>query len=126
MYCPQCGLRQPNTHRFCMSCGHRFPTEPPRIRRPKATRLYRSLPIVPADDPGAILRVSRYLEQFTIYTEDGSVQVPSQHVRFSIWQEDQCLCALSIPDDEAQSLAEFLQAEVTNGLTGSEPAPVPS
>jgi hypothetical protein len=59
-----------------------------------------------------MLRVSRYLEEVTIETAEGSVKVPSHHVRFSIWSGDQARCALSIPDDEADGLAEFLLAHV--------------
>jgi hypothetical protein len=62
-----------------------------------------------------MLRVSRYVDEFDIETVDGSVRVPAHHVRFSIWVEDRAVCALSIPDDEAESLAEFLSAEVASG-----------
>jgi hypothetical protein len=36
-------------------------------------------------------------------------------VRFSIWVEDTAVAALSLPDDEAASLGEFLLAAVPNG-----------
>jgi hypothetical protein len=67
-----------------------------------------------------LLRVSRYLKEFEIKTEDGSVRIPAHHVRFSIWSVDRALCAVSIPDDEANALAAFLAAEVAeNGQLGS-------
>jgi hypothetical protein len=62
-----------------------------------------------------MLRVSRYMDEFDIDTAEGSVRVPAHHVRFSVWVDDQAACAVSIPDDEAEALAEFLLAEVANG-----------
>jgi hypothetical protein len=67
------------------------------------------------DPPQGALRVTRYLEELEMETAEGSVRVPSHHVRFSIWAEDRALCALSIPDDEAEELAEFLLAPVPHG-----------
>jgi hypothetical protein len=62
-----------------------------------------------------MLRVSRYIEEFEIESAEGSVRVPNHHVRFSIWQGDAAQCALSLPDDEAEALADFLAAAVANG-----------
>jgi hypothetical protein len=50
------------------------------------------------------------LEQIEVSSRDGSVVVPGDHVRFSIWADDQALCALSISFEEAERLVEFLQA----------------
>jgi hypothetical protein len=120
MYCPRCGLDQPTEHWFCISCGTRLPTELLPHDAPKVTRWFRSVPIHPQDGPEMLLRVSRYLKEFEIQTEDGSVRIPAHHVRFSIWSVDRALCAVSIPDDEANALATFLAAEVAdNGHLGS-------
>src|SRR5438309_3161893 len=89
---------------------------------PKVTRWYLSLPVGPGDPDSGALRVTRYLEEIEIETADGSVRVPSHHVRFSIWIDDRAVCALSIPDDEAEALANFLLATVPNG--DGDPAPV--
>jgi hypothetical protein len=62
-----------------------------------------------------MLRVSRYLDEFEMETGDGSVRVPSHHVRFSVWLEDRATCAVSIPDSEARGLADFLLAAVRDG-----------
>jgi hypothetical protein len=59
-----------------------------------------------------MLRVSRYVEEFDLETAEGSVRVPSQHVRFSIWANDHAKAVLSIPDDEAAALASFLVGHV--------------
>ena len=78
------------------------------------------MPVAPSDPEHAALRVTRYLDEFEIETADGSVRVPSHHVRFSIWVDDHAVCAVSIPDDEAADLAAFLRATVRNG--DDEPA----
>jgi len=119
MHCPSCGLRQPLDHRFCASCGTRLPQELPRSTGPKVTRWFSGLPVHPDDSPSAMLRVSRYVDEFDIETAEGSVRVPSHHVRFSVWVEDAVTCAVSIPDSEAHSLAEFLLSEVADGAERS-------
>lgn len=115
MYCPNCGLKQPLEHRFCVSCGSRLPRELLRMPGPKVTRWFSGIPIHPEDSPTAMLRVSRYLDEFEIETDEGSVRVPSHHVRFSVWVEDRAACVVSIPDSEARGLADFLLAEVLDG-----------
>ena len=112
MFCPGCGLEQPSSHRFCARCGRRLPSELLGPRGPKLSRWFRSLPIRPADRSDATLRVTRYLEEVTIETAEGSVRVPSHHVRFSVWSGDQAHCAVSIPDDEAEALADFLLSQI--------------
>jgi hypothetical protein len=114
MFCPRCGFGQPTEHRFCVSCGTRLPRELLAMRAPKITRWFRSLPIAPEDPDFGALRVTRYVEDYEIETAEGSVRVPSHHVRFSLWVDDRAVCALSIPDDEADQLASFLQATVPN------------
>jgi hypothetical protein len=108
-------LGQPREHEYCVSCGTRLPGELLPVRAPKVTRWFWSLPIAPGDPDSAALRVTRYLEEIEIATHDGTTLVPSQHVRFSIWVDDRAVCAISIPDDEAEELASFLRAAVPNG-----------
>jgi hypothetical protein len=115
MHCPGCGLMQPPEHRFCASCGTRLPRDRLRSSGPKITRWFSSLPIHPEDSPTAMLRVSRYLDEFEMEADEGTVRVPSHHVRFSVWVEDRVTCAISIPDSEARGLADFLVAEVADG-----------
>ena len=105
MFCPRCGLRQPVEHRFCVECGIVLPRDLLRRHGPKVSQLFRGIPVHPDDDPNGVLRVSRYLEEFAIETQEGAVRVPSHHVRFSV-------CAL----------AAFLLASVVNG-NGLEPTP---
>jgi len=97
---------------LCLSCGTRLPRELLDEPGPKVSRWFFTLPVAPEDPPHAALRVSRYLEEIELRTADGSVRVPSHHVRFSVWIEDRAVCAVSIPDDEAEELADFLLAWV--------------
>jgi hypothetical protein len=115
VFCPRCGLGQPGDHEFCVSCRASLPRELLPRRSPKITRWFWSLPVAPGDPDSAALRVTRYLEEIEIETADGSTTVPNHHVRFSIWVDDRAVCAISIPDDEAEQLASFLLATVPNG-----------
>jgi hypothetical protein len=67
------------------------------------------------DNAHAALRVSRYLEERVIESPEGSVRIPGHHVRFSIWVEDRAVAAVSLPDQEAEALGEFLLSTVTDG-----------
>ena len=109
MHCPSCGLRQPDHHRFCASCGSRLPTELLHTGSPKVTRLFAGIPTHPADPPDAILRVSRYVDDVTFEAEEGSVVIPGRHARLSVWVGDRPECAISLSDDEASRLAAFIQ-----------------
>jgi hypothetical protein len=108
MFCPTCGSEQSNDHRFCAFCGGRLPLELFERRRPKQTNLFLGIPTHPDDAPEPVLRVSRYREEVEIETVDGSVVIPGHHVRLSIWIVDRPVCAMSLSDDEAERLAQFL------------------
>jgi hypothetical protein len=110
MYCPSCGLQQPDAHRFCLSCGSRLPSELLRSgSAPKVTRLFAGIPTHPLDPPDPILRVSRYVEDITFEAPEGSVVIPGRHVRLSVWVGERPECAISLSDDEAARLAAFIQ-----------------
>jgi hypothetical protein len=110
VFCPRCGLKQPRDHHFCVSCGARLPRELLREARPKVSRWFWTIPVAQGDPLHAAVRVSRYLEEIELSSAEGSVKVPSNHVRISVWIDDHAVCAVSIPDDEAEKLAEFLLA----------------
>jgi hypothetical protein len=112
MFCPFCGLRQSDQHRFCFSCGAPLPRQLLRTHGPKLSEWFRAIPVVPQDPKDAALRVSRYLEEIEIESGGRSVRVPSHHVRFSIWVLDRVLAAISLPDDEAVKVSQFLQTSV--------------
>jgi hypothetical protein len=90
----------------------------------KVSRWFWAMPVSPNDPPEAALRVTRYLEEFDVTTADGSVRIPSHHVRFSIWVGDRAACAASLPDDEAEELAAFLLATVDGNGGRQETAAV--
>ncbi len=85
----------------------------------KLSRWFLGFPVVEADPPRQALRVSRYLEEVELTSEEGTVRVPKHHVRFSIWNEDRCIAAVSLPEDEAAELAEFL---LSRGKLAEPPA----
>jgi hypothetical protein len=118
MFCPRCGLRQPQDHRYCLSCGAELPSHLLSGGGPKESRWFLALPVVPQDRAGTAIRVSRYLEAFDWSTDEGTVRVPAQHVRFSIWISDEVQAAASMSASDAQALADFL-------LTAEHSAPDP-
>ena len=84
--CPRCGDDIDRRFRFCPWCG-----EP---QRRKIVEFFRAHP----RDRGRALRVSRYLGD-------------EPHVRFSVWDEaGVAQAAVSLEDDEAARLADFLVA----------------
>src|SRR3954463_3069613 len=113
----------PSEHAVCVSCGVPLPTEVLRPAGPKVSRWFLSIPVAPDAPASAALRVSRYLEEVEITTSDGTVRVPSHHVRFSIWVNDRAVAASSVPEDEADRLAEFLTAWIPEG--GDAPRDTP-
>jgi hypothetical protein len=115
VFCPRCGLKQPLEHRFCVGCGTFLPAHLLRQKRPKVSRWFLGIPVSDGDPPAAALRVSRYLEEILVEAPEGTATIPSHHVRFSVWVDDTALAAVSLPDDEAAALGEFLLATVPNG-----------
>jgi hypothetical protein len=115
VFCPRCGLRQPVDHRFCVACGTHLPGHLLRQKRPKVSRWFLGIPVGAEDPPSAALRVSRYLEEIVIEAPEGTTAIPSRHVRFSVWVDDTAVAAVSLPDDEATAVADFLLAAVPNG-----------
>jgi hypothetical protein len=91
---------------------------------PKVSRWFWTIPIAPGDPLHAAVRVSRYLEEIELSSAEGSVKVPSNHVRISVWIDDRAVCAVSIPEDEADRLGEFLLAWAPDpsGAIGTERA----
>ena len=111
MYCPECGLHQPLTHRYCVACGTKLPLELAE-GLPKVTQMFLGIPTHLSDPPAPVLRVSHYLSDIEIFSSEGSVKIPGHHVRFSIWPDDRPVCAMSLSDDEAGRLGRFLLSAV--------------
>jgi hypothetical protein len=91
--CASCRSEVEERFRFCPWCGA--------AQRAKIVEFFSGHPLV-GDDGAKALRVSRYLGE----TEE------SRHVRFSVWSEGgrtaHAEAAVSLPDDEAERLARFL------------------
>jgi hypothetical protein len=79
-----------------------------RVRVPKVTRLFLGIRTSEQDPPGAVLRVSRYMEDHEFSTPEGTVVIPGDHARCSIWLVDRPVAAISVTDSDAEELGRFL------------------
>jgi hypothetical protein len=109
MICPRCGFGAPEGHRFCGSCGAQLPNTGERRRIPKITRLFLGIQTSDGDPPGAVLRVSRYLEDHEFSAPEGTITVPGDHARVSIWLVDRPVAAVSLTGSDADELGAFLR-----------------
>jgi hypothetical protein len=90
--CTSCGREIEARFRFCPWCGH--------VQRRKLVEFFRPH----ANSSGRALRVTRYVAD-------------DPHVRFRVWEDGVARAAVSITDDEARRLADFLeQTEVRNQI----------
>ena len=87
--CRQCGRGVADTFRFCPWCA--LP------QRTKLVEFFAPHPGI-AGDARKAMRVSRYL---------GGDDTPPQF-RFSIWQDDAAAAAVSLTEEEAARLADFV------------------
>ena len=91
--CAACGEELEARFRFCPWCGA--------VQRRKLVEFFRPH----RNSAGRALRVTRYVGD-------------DPQVRFSVWEDGVARAAVSLEDDEAQRLAEFLRA--TAGCSASE------
>ncbi|HYP22318.1 MAG TPA: hypothetical protein VEV43_01985 [Actinomycetota bacterium] len=77
----------------------------------KTARFFAGLRVADEDPADAFLRVTSYRGAEVIEAPEGTVEVPANHVRFSVWVGDRAHCVVSIPESEARELAAFLTAE---------------
>ena len=82
--CPACGEELEARFRFCPSCGL--------AQRRKVVEFFWPH----RNSAGRALRVSRYLGE-------------EPHVRFSVWDDGVARAAVSLDEDEALRLAEFVE-----------------
>ncbi len=116
IFCPSCRLEQPTSHTYCARCGTRLPVE--LVQQPtKTARFFAGVKVADTDSEHAFLRVSHYRVTETLRAAEGEIDVPVEHVRFSVWANDRAHCVISLPASEARSLASFLDAE----LGGAQP-----
>ncbi len=113
IFCPSCRLQQPTTHTFCAQCGARLPIElvaPPA----KMARFFAGVKVADADPEQGFLRVSHYRATERLHSGDTRLDVPTEHVRFSVWADNQAQCVISLPVSEARSLVSFLETELAH------------
>jgi hypothetical protein len=79
-----------------------------RVRVPKVTRLFLGVRTSEQDPPGAVLRVSRYMEDHEFSAPEGTVVIPGDHARCSIWLVDRPVAAISVTESDAEALGRFL------------------
>jgi hypothetical protein len=108
MFCQRCGFGQPDDHRFCVACGALLAAHLDRAHVPKVTRLFLGIQTSRHDPAGAVLRVSRYIEDYEFSAPEGTVVVPGEHARFSVWVVDRPIAAISVTESDAEELARFL------------------
>jgi hypothetical protein len=108
MGCARCEVDPPDDRAPCAWCGS--PSVSTVLVHPesKLSRWFFPVPVTQADDPDMVLRVSRYVQEHEIGSVEGTVRVPSGHVRFSLWAQGRAVSVLSLPEDEARELAEFI------------------
>jgi len=127
MFCPQCRLSQSAAHRFCPRCGSTLfsngvnPAAGLHLERPaKASRFFAGAKVADSDLPGAFLRVSCYRDEQVIHSPEGSVAVPGHHVRFSVWSVAEARCVISLPENEARALIDFVSEELGPSEVGAK------
>jgi len=127
MFCPQCRLSQPAAHRFCPRCGSTLfsngvnPAAGLHLEGPaKASRFFAGAKVADSDLPGAFLRVSCYRDEQVIHSPEGSVAVPGHHVRFSVWSVAEARCVISLPENEARALIDFVSEELGPSEVGAK------
>ena len=109
MICSRCGFGAPEGHRYCGSCGAELSSAGDRTSIPKITRLFLGVQTSEGDPPGAVLRVSRYLEDLEFSAPEGTITVPGDHARISIWHVDRPVAAVSLTGSDAEELGRFLR-----------------
>lgn len=111
IFCPSCRLQQPSAHTYCPRCGASLPTELLSASR-KSARFFAGVKVLEEDPEQGFLRVSHYRATERLHGGDAPIEVPSEHVRFSVWVDDTARCVISLPVSEARALVSFLDTEL--------------
>ncbi len=112
LFCPKCRLQQPVEHSWCVACGEALPSHLIAERAQKVARFFAGIKVGDDDPENGYLRVSCYRRANTIETAEGSVSLQGDHVRVSMWVENQARCVMSLPSSEASEMASFILAQV--------------
>ena len=113
LFCPKCRLQQPTAHSWCVSCGEALPSHLIAERAGKVARFFAGIKVGDDDPENGYLRVSCYNRDNRIESAEGSVSMPTNHVRVSMWVDNQARCVMSLPDSEAREMASFILSQVT-------------
>lgn len=111
IYCPRCRLQQPTAHTFCARCGTKLPVALV-APKPKSARFFAGVKVDEQDPEHGYLRVSHYRATERLEGGDASLELPTEHVRFSVWVGDRATCVMSLPASEARELVSFLEEEL--------------
>lgn len=111
IFCPSCRLLQPTSHTYCARCGTALPTDLLDTRA-KVGRFFAGVKVADSDPEHGFLRVSHYRATEVLRGGVDPVEVPSEHVRFSVWVDDAARCVISLPISEARELVKFLESEL--------------
>lgn len=112
LFCPNCRLKQPATHSWCVSCGEALPSHLIAERAQKVARFFAGIKVGDDDPEDGYLRVSCYNRESRIESAEGSVSMPLNHVRVSMWIDNQARCVMSLPSSEAREMATFVLEKV--------------
>ncbi|MFP5298825.1 MAG: hypothetical protein ACLGHL_07555 [Actinomycetota bacterium] len=111
IFCPRCRLQQPTAHTYCARCGTKLPVALV-APKPKSARFFAGVKVAEQDPEHGYLRVTHYRGTERLENGDRGLEVPSEHVRFSVWIGDRASCVISLPVSEARELMAFLDEEL--------------
>lgn len=112
LFCPNCRLQQPVGHHWCVACGQPLPSHLIARRPEKVARFFAGIKVGDDDPENGYLRVSCYSSDHTIESPEGSVSMPGNHVRVSMWVDNEARCVMSLPSSEAREMATFIMSQV--------------
>lgn len=113
LFCPNCRLQQPVDHHWCVSCGEALPSHLIAEGVAKVARFFAGIKVGDDDPENGYLRVSCYNRDNTIESNEGSVSIPTNHVRVSMWVDNAARCVMSLPSSEAREMATFILSQVS-------------
>ena len=119
LFCPKCRLQQPVEHHWCVACGEALPSHLIAASAQKVARFFAGIKVGDDDPEDGYLRVSCYNRNNTIESAEGSVSMPTNHVRVSMWVDSQARCVMSLPSSEAREMATFILEQVAAESTAS-------
>ena len=111
LFCPRCRLQQPSSHKWCVACGESLPSH--LIHPGKVARFFAGIKVGDDDPEQGFLRVSCYRRDHRIESAEGTVSMAQDHVRVSMWVDDQARCVMSLPVSEAREMAVFIMSQTT-------------